>query len=84
MMIHRRSESLIAASLLGFIMVHRGDFFQAFNDAVMSVLQSETMAWLFLVCGLMGSIIIGALTNLVVFGIAVWLSRAAGDVARYW
>lgn len=31
--------------------------------------------------GLMGSIIIGALTNLVVFGIAVWLSRAAGDVA---
>ena len=31
--------------------------------------------------GLMGSIIIGAITNLVVFAIAVWLSRAAGDVA---
>ena len=31
--------------------------------------------------GLMGSIIIGAITNLAVFGIAVWLSRAAGDVA---
>lgn len=31
--------------------------------------------------GLMGSIIIGAITNLVVFGIAVWLSRTAGDVA---
>jgi spermidine synthase len=30
--------------------------------------------------GLMGSIIIGALTNLIVFGIAVWLSRAAGDI----
>ncbi len=50
-------ESLIAASLIGFLMVHGGDFFQAFNDALMKVLQSETMAWLFLVCGLMGSVI---------------------------
>ena len=50
-------ESLVLASLLGFVTVHRGDFFGAFNDAVMKVLQSEDMAWLFLVCGLMGSLI---------------------------
>ncbi len=50
-------ESLVFASLLGFVLAHRGDFFGAFNDALMKVLRSEDMAWLFLVCGLMGSLI---------------------------
>jgi len=70
-------ESLIAASLLGFLMVHRGGFFQAFNDAVMKVLQSEDMAWLFLVCGLMGSIItlIERAGGSLAFG--AWVSKRA-------
>lgn len=50
-------EALAFSSLLGFLLAHRGSFFAAFNDAVMKVLQDEDMAWLFLVCGLMGSII---------------------------
>jgi Na+/H+ antiporter NhaC len=50
-------EALAFSSLLGFLLAHRGDFFAAFNDALMKVLRSEDMAWLFLVCGLMGSLI---------------------------
>jgi len=50
-------EALTLASLMGFIFVHRGDFFSAFNDSLMTVLMGDTMAWLFIVCGLMGSII---------------------------
>ena len=50
-------EALTLAALMGFFMVHRVSFFPAFNDSLMKVLMSEDMAWLFIVCGLMGSII---------------------------
>jgi len=53
----RIMEALILAALMGFVMVHKWDFFSAFNEALMKVLMSEDMAWLFVVCGLMGSII---------------------------
>ncbi len=50
-------EALVLAALMGFVFVHKGNFFSAFNDSMMSVLMSDTIAWLFIVCGLMGSII---------------------------
>jgi Na+/H+ antiporter NhaC len=50
-------ESLIVASLIGFVLAHGRGSFSALNDAVMKVLKSDDMTWLFLVCGLMGSLI---------------------------
>ena len=70
-------EALILASLMGFLMVHRGGFFEAFNDAVLKVLMSEDMAWLFLVCGLMGSIIALIEHAGGSFAFGDWMSRRA-------
>lgn len=61
-------EALILASLLGFIMVSRpetvgndgswlANTFTNFSDAVLSVMMDEDIAFLIIVCGLMGSII---------------------------
>lgn len=60
-------EALILASLIGFIMVSRPlpgeggtwitNTFMNFSDGLLSVLMSEDIAWLIIVCGLMGSII---------------------------
>lgn len=50
-------EALFLASLMGYIMVARFDTLFVLSDGIQSVLMSEDIAWLFLVCGLMGSII---------------------------
>ena len=61
-------EALILASLLGFIMVSRpetmgndvswvANTFENFSNAVLAVMMDEDIAFLIIVCGLMGSII---------------------------
>lgn len=60
-------EALILASLIGFIMVSRPEttggghwltnIFDSFSAALLSVMMDEDIAWLIIVCGLMGSII---------------------------
>ncbi|MDD2215512.1 MAG: Na+/H+ antiporter NhaC family protein [Eubacteriales bacterium] len=50
-------EALILASVMGFIMVSQGDVLGAFSGALLGVMMNEDIAWLFIVCGLMGSII---------------------------
>ena len=50
-------ESLIFASLLGFILVDKWQFFPAFVNAIITVGTDENTLWLFIVCGLMGSLI---------------------------
>jgi Na+/H+ antiporter NhaC len=70
-------EALAFSSILGFVLAHRGDFFTAFNDAVMKVLRSEDMAWLFLVCGLMGSIIALIERAGGSFAFGEWISKRA-------
>ena len=51
-------EALIIASLIGYIMsTPSGESIPAFAEGLMGVMMSEDIAWLFLVCGLMGSII---------------------------
>ena len=61
-------EALILASLMGFIMVSRpetmgneaswlANSFANFSDGILSVMMDEDIAWLIIVCGLMGSII---------------------------
>ena len=60
-------EALILSSLIGFIMVSRpavqsgeswiANTFSNFSDGLLNVMMSEDIAWLIIVCGLMGSII---------------------------
>lgn len=60
-------EALILSSLMGFVMVSRpetagsgtwlGNTFANFSDGLLTVMMDEDIAWLIIVCGLMGSII---------------------------
>jgi Na+/H+ antiporter NhaC len=50
-------EALALATILTTVMGFKGDFFGVFNEIVLGVVASEDMAWLFIVCGLMGGIV---------------------------
>ncbi|MBQ4651077.1 MAG: sodium:proton antiporter [Firmicutes bacterium] len=60
-------EALVLASLIGYIMVSKPatmgggnwflNIFTNFSDGILSVMMDEDIAWLIIVCGLMGSII---------------------------
>ena len=50
-------EALILSSLIGFMIVYKEGFFTHFTESITNVLLNEDIAWLIIVCGLMGSII---------------------------
>jgi len=53
-------EALTLASLMGFLMVSQSledSVLDVFSESILNVMMSEDIAWLFIVCGLMGSII---------------------------
>lgn len=50
-------EGLTLASLMGFIMAYKWEFFGHVNETMVEVLTDGDTQWLFIVCGLMGSII---------------------------
>ncbi|MGI6767202.1 MAG: Na+/H+ antiporter NhaC family protein [Lentihominibacter sp.] len=53
-------EALTLVSIMGFIMVDRtaeDNVLLVFSDSLLTTMMSEDIAWLFIVCGLMGSII---------------------------
>lgn len=50
-------EGLTLASLLGFLMAYKLEFFGHVNKTLITVLTDSNTQWLFIVCGLMGSII---------------------------
>lgn len=50
-------ESLTLGILLGFLMAYQGEFFVEINNSLINNLISEETAWLFVVCGLMGSFV---------------------------
>ena len=70
-------EALVFACLIGFIFVHKMGFFGAFMEGLLDVGMSEDMVWLWIVCGLMGSIIalIEKAGGAVAFG--RWVARRA-------
>ena len=43
-------ESLIFATVLGLVIVHKGGFFSAFMDSLLGVGMEEDTVWLFVVC----------------------------------
>lgn len=50
-------ESLTLGIILGFLMAYQGQFFTEINNSLIDNLISEDTAWLFIVCGLMGSFV---------------------------
>ena len=50
-------EGLVGAALVGFIIVGPGTFFQNFVDSSLTVMANDSITWVILVCGLMGSLI---------------------------
>lgn len=70
-------EGLTLASLMGFIMAYKLEFFTHANETLIGVLTDGDTQWLFIVCGLMGSIIalIERGGGAAAFG--VWVSKRA-------
>jgi len=54
---HRPIESLITGSVVGLIMLHGTGFVTGFAESSLRVMMDETVAWVILVCGFMGSLI---------------------------
>lgn len=50
-------EALFVSSILGYVAVYKLDFIFPFNDMLLETMMDGDVAWLFIVCGLMGSII---------------------------
>jgi tetracycline resistance efflux pump len=70
-------EALLLATGLGFLFVHKLGFFWAFMDGLLEVGMSEDMVWLWIVCGLMGSIIALIEKAGGAFAFGEWVSRRA-------
>ncbi len=54
---HRPIESLVTGSIVGLIMIHGTGFIGGFAETSLRVMMDETVAWVILVCGFMGSLI---------------------------
>ena len=54
---HRPIESLVTGSIVGLIMIHGTGFIGGFAQTSLRVMMDETVAWVILVCGFMGSLI---------------------------
>jgi tetracycline resistance efflux pump len=50
-------EALALGALLGYMMAYRLQFFEPLSGELLNIMMNEDIAWLFIVCGLMGSII---------------------------
>jgi Na+/H+ antiporter NhaC len=50
-------ESLVLGSIFGFILAYKTGFFWPWSDALLETMINEDIGWLFIVCGLMGSLI---------------------------
>lgn len=70
-------EALTLASLIGFFMFAKGDIIGTFSSSLLEVMMSEDIAWLFIVCGLMGSIISLIERAGGAFAFGEWVSKRA-------
>jgi Na+/H+ antiporter NhaC len=70
-------EALTLSSIIGFVMVGQGDTLGTFSSSLLGVMMSEDIAWLIIVCGLMGSIISLIEKAGGAFAFGEWVSRRA-------
>jgi len=50
-------EALALGAMLGYVMKYGMGFFEPFSGELLNIMMNESIAWLIVVCGLMGSII---------------------------
>jgi Na+/H+ antiporter NhaC len=60
---HRTIESVIAGSIVAFIITSQEGFLASLADAALTVVRDENTGWVLLVCGLYGSFIAVALVQ---------------------
>jgi len=70
-------ESLMLGGFLGYLMAYKGGFFSPVNDSFLEIMMDGDMAWLFIVCGLMGSIIALIERAGGAFAFGEWVSKRA-------
>ncbi|MBA1333629.1 MAG: hypothetical protein HPY66_0022 [Firmicutes bacterium] len=70
-------ESLALGALLGYIMKYKLGFFGPINEMLLNTMLDEDIAWLFIVCGLMGSIIALIEKGGGVYAFGEWVTKRA-------
>lgn len=70
-------EALILASLMGFILVSPSGSVELFSESLTNVMMSEDIAFLMIVCGLMGSIIALVEKAGGAFAFGMWVAKKA-------
>ena len=58
MLSRRPIESLLAGTAFGLLILDPASFITNFSSTFLAVMMEETIAWLIIVCGLMGSLIV--------------------------
>jgi tetracycline resistance efflux pump len=54
---HRTIESVLAGSIVAFLIVEKGNFLGAFSESLITVMMDRDTAWVLLVCALYGAFI---------------------------
>ncbi len=70
-------EALFVSSILGYVAVYKLDFIFPFNDMLLETMMDGDVAWLFIVCGLMGSIIALIEKSGGAFAFGEWVAKRA-------
>lgn len=70
-------EALALATLLCCIMAYKLEFFTVFNEIALETLMDEDLSWLFIVCGLMGSIVAVIETSGGGYAFGNWVTKRA-------
>lgn len=70
-------ESLVLGALLGYIMAYKTAFFGPMNEMLLETMIDPDVAWLFIVCGLMGSIIALIEKGGGAYAFGEWVSKRA-------
>lgn len=70
-------EALTLGALLGYVMKYKMGFFEPFSAQLLNILMNEDIAWLFIVCGLMGSIIALIEKSGGAYAFGEWVSQRA-------
>ena len=70
-------EALALGAVLGYIMAYKLEFFGPLSEELLNIMMNEDIAWLFIVCGLMGSIIALIEKSGGAYAFGEWVSQKA-------
>jgi len=70
-------EALTLGAILGYVMKYKLGFFEPLSGELLEIMMNEDIAWLFIVCGLMGSIIALIEKSGGAFAFGEWVVRKA-------